>query len=58
MRIGAHVSNNDPVSSATQRNTEALQFFLADPQDWKAPRPHPQTAQLRSADLEIYVHSP
>jgi deoxyribonuclease-4 len=58
MHIGAHVSDNDPVSTATQRNAEAVQFFLADPQDWKAPRPHPQAAQLRSADLEVYVHSP
>jgi deoxyribonuclease IV len=58
MRIGAHVSDNDPVSSATQRNAEAVQFFLADPQGWKAPGPHPQAAQLCSADLEVYVHSP
>jgi deoxyribonuclease-4 len=58
MHIGAHVSDNDPVGAATQRNAEAVQFFLADPQDWKAPRPHPQAAQLCSADLEVYVHSP
>ncbi len=58
MRIGAHVSDNDPVTAATQRNAQAVQFFLADPQDWKAPRPHPQTAQLLEADLAVYVHSP
>ncbi len=58
MRIGVHVSDNDPVSSATQRNAEAVQLFLADPQDWQAPQPHPQADQLRAADLEIYVHSP
>lgn len=58
MYIGAHVSDNDPVNSATQRNAEAVQFFLADPQSWKAPGPHPQAAQLRCADLEVYVHSP
>ncbi len=58
MHIGAHVSDNDPVGAATQRNAEAVQFFLADPQDWQAPRPHPQAAQLCSADLEVYVHSP
>ncbi|MBV8542260.1 MAG: deoxyribonuclease IV [Pseudonocardiales bacterium] len=58
MRIGAHVSDDDPVSATTQRNAEAVQFFLADPQDWKAPGPHPQAARLLSADLEIYVHSP
>jgi deoxyribonuclease IV len=58
MYIGAHVSDNDPVSAATQRNAQAVQFFLADPQGWQAPAPHPQAAQLRCADLEIYVHSP
>jgi deoxyribonuclease-4 len=58
MRIGVHVSDDDPISSATQRNAEAVQFFLTDPQDWKTPRQHPQTAELRAAGLEVYVHSP
>ncbi|HEY3893813.1 MAG TPA: deoxyribonuclease IV [Pseudonocardiaceae bacterium] len=58
MRIGAHVSDNDPVKAATQRNADAVQFFLANPQEWKAPRPHPQAAEMHTASLEIYVHSP
>lgn len=58
MRIGAHVSNENPVHDATERNAAAVQFFLADPQSWTAPRAHHQTDQLRAADLEIYVHSP
>ncbi|MGH3693972.1 MAG: deoxyribonuclease IV [Pseudonocardiaceae bacterium] len=58
MRIGAHVSDNDPVTAATQRNAQAVQFFLADPQEWKAPGPHPQTTQLLEADLAVYIHSP
>ncbi|MEO7194251.1 MAG: deoxyribonuclease IV [Pseudonocardiaceae bacterium] len=58
MRIGAHIGDNDPVSATTQRNAEAVQFFLADPQDWQAPGPHPQAAQLLGADFEVYVHSP
>ncbi|MGH3722288.1 MAG: deoxyribonuclease IV [Pseudonocardiaceae bacterium] len=58
MLIGAHISDSDPVSVTTQRNAEAVQFFLADPQGWTAPGPHPQAAQLLCADLEIYVHSP
>ncbi|MGH3819538.1 MAG: deoxyribonuclease IV, partial [Pseudonocardiaceae bacterium] len=58
MRIGAHVSDNDPVSSATQRNAAAVQFFLADPQSWTPPQPHPLADQLRATDLETYVHSP
>ncbi|MGH3599023.1 MAG: deoxyribonuclease IV [Pseudonocardiaceae bacterium] len=58
MRIGAHVSDNDPVNAATQCNADAVQFFLANPQEWKAPRPHPLAADMRTASLEIYVHSP
>jgi deoxyribonuclease-4 len=58
MRIGAHVSDNDPVMTATQCNAEAVQFFLADPQGWKAPQPHPQIAQLRKTDLAVYIHAP
>jgi deoxyribonuclease-4 len=58
MRVGVHVSDGDPMVAATQRNAEAVQLFLADPQDWRAPRPHPQADQLRSSGLEIYVHSP
>jgi deoxyribonuclease IV len=58
MRIGAHVSDNDPVTVATQRNAAAVQFFLSDPQNWRAPRPHPQAEQLLATDLEVYIHSP
>ncbi|MGH3822219.1 MAG: deoxyribonuclease IV [Pseudonocardiaceae bacterium] len=58
MRIGAHVSDNDPVTVATQRNAGAVQFFLADPQSWQVPQPHPQATQLLETDLTVYVHSP
>jgi len=58
MRIGAHVSDNDPVTAITERNGEAVQFFLSNPQDWKAPRPNPHTAALLETALEVYVHSP
>lgn len=58
MRIGAHVSDDNPVQDATERNAAAVQLFLAAPQGWKAPGAHPHTDQLRAADLEIYVHSP
>ena len=58
MRIGAHISDYDPVNAATQRNAAAVQFFLSDPQNWRAPKPHPQATQLLEADLSVYVHSP
>ncbi|MDR7302179.1 deoxyribonuclease IV [Haloactinomyces albus] len=58
MRIGAHVRDDDPLSAAAERGAEVVQFFLSDPQGWKAPQPHPQAAQLRDSDLTVFVHSP
>ena len=58
MRIGAHVRDDDPIGAAAERGAEVVQFFLADPQGWKAPKPHPQTEQLLAGDLTVFVHSP
>jgi deoxyribonuclease-4 len=58
MRIGAHVRDDDPLAAAKDRGAEVVQFFLADPQDWKAPKPHPQAAALADADVEVFIHSP
>jgi deoxyribonuclease-4 len=58
MRIGAHVHDNDPIGVARQRDAQIVQFFLADPQGWKAPKPHPQAEALRTQDVDIYIHSP
>lgn len=58
MRIGAHVRDDDPIGAARERGADAVQFFLSDPQGWKKPTAHPQTAELLAADLEIFIHSP
>lgn len=62
MRIGAHVDSGDPLAAARERGADAVQFFLADPQGWKAPAEHPKAGELRQAvadgELELYVHSP
>ncbi|RIV36388.1 deoxyribonuclease IV [Micromonospora radicis] len=58
MRIGAHVDPTDPLAEATARAADAVQFFLADPQGWKAPQPRADVAQLRAADVDVYVHAP
>ncbi|MEV0676912.1 deoxyribonuclease IV [Actinosynnema sp. NPDC050436] len=58
MRIGAHVRDDDPVGAAAARDAEVVQFFLADPQGWKAPKPHPQTDALLASDLDVFVHAP
>jgi deoxyribonuclease-4 len=58
MRIGAHVRDDDPLGAALERGAEAVQFFLGDPQSWKKPPDHPQAAELRATELDVYVHSP
>ncbi|MEW2444781.1 deoxyribonuclease IV [Micromonospora marina] len=58
MRIGAHVDPTDPLAEAAARQAEAVQFFLADPQGWKAPKPREDAERLRSADVDLYVHAP
>lgn len=58
MRIGAHVRDDDPLAAAAERGADVVQFFLSDPQGWKAPPPHPQAEQLRESEVEVFVHSP
>lgn len=58
MRIGAHVRDDDPLGAAAERGAEVVQFFLADPQSWQSPKPHPQAAALRESGLTLFVHSP
>ena len=58
MRIGAHVRDEDPLGAAAQREAEVVQFFLADPQDWQTPKPHPQADALRESELTVFIHSP
>jgi deoxyribonuclease-4 len=56
--IGAHVDSADPITAAKAVGAGAAQFFLADPQGWKAPVEHPRAAEIKAADLAIYIHAP
>ena len=58
MRIGAHVRDDDLLDSAAERGAEVVQFFLSDPQSWKAPTPHPEAEALRTSDVSMFVHAP
>ncbi|SBT53217.1 deoxyribonuclease IV [Micromonospora narathiwatensis] len=58
MRIGAHVDPTDPLAEAAARDAEAVQFFLSDPQGWKAPKAREDAERLRAADVDLYVHAP
>jgi len=56
--VGAHVDSGDPLAAAARVGASAIQFFLADPQGWKAPKPHPHHQAIRGSDLTVYIHSP
>jgi deoxyribonuclease IV len=56
--IGSHVSPTDPLATAEAEGADCVQIFLGNPQSWKAPKPRPDAAELRAADLAVYVHSP
>jgi deoxyribonuclease-4 len=56
--VGAHVKSDDPLEWAEATGAEAIQFFLTDPQAWKAPDDHPQADAIRSSGLAVYIHAP
>lgn len=56
--LGAHVHSDDPLGHAERVGAEAIQLFLADPQGWKKPVPHPQAEVIRESGLGVYVHAP
>jgi deoxyribonuclease IV len=64
IRIGAHVDNLDPVAEAQARGAQLSQFFLGDPQSWRAPKlafPAGAVALKQSAQeagVELFVHAP
>jgi len=61
-RIGVHLHDGDPLAQAREVGADAVQFFLGDPQGWKAPAFPGEPAEVRSgllgADIDAYVHAP
>jgi deoxyribonuclease-4 len=63
VRIGAHVHDGDPLALALATGADAVQFFLGDPQGWKAPTfPGGDAAALREAiavaSVDVFIHAP
>jgi deoxyribonuclease-4 len=56
--VGAHVDSADPLAHAAAIGAEAVQFFLGDPQGWKAPPPHPYADAITASELGVYIHAP
>lgn len=58
MLLGAHVGSEDPLADARKLGLDTVQIFLGDPQSFRKPAPREDTAELRAANLPIYVHAP
>jgi deoxyribonuclease-4 len=64
LRIGAHVDQADPLAEAAARSADLVQFFLGDPQGWKAPvvayagGAPALRAAAEAAGVDLYVHAP
>ncbi|WP_199536864.1 deoxyribonuclease IV [Spongiactinospora gelatinilytica] len=58
VRIGAHVDQEDPAAAAAAVDAEVVQFFLGDPQSYKAPQAPEKAAGLAGSGLDVYVHAP
>lgn len=64
VRIGAHLHDADPLAGAQAAGAEVAQFFLGDPQGWKAPtfpgdrEPEEVRAAFAAAGIDAYVHAP
>ncbi len=60
-RVGVHVHDGDPLAQAESVGAEAVQFFLGDPQGWKAPtfprEPTELRAAFKAAGVDGYVHA-
>ncbi|MFD9889559.1 deoxyribonuclease IV [Amycolatopsis sp. NPDC059027] len=58
MQIGAHVRDDDPLAAVAEREADVVQFFLSDPQGWKAPKPHPLGEEIKAHPVEVFIHAP
>jgi deoxyribonuclease-4 len=60
--IGAHIHREDPLAEAKAVDAEVAQFFLGDPQNWKAPVFPGDPAAVKDAFAEagiaVFVHAP
>ena len=56
--IGAHVDSADPLTAGAATGAEVVQFFLSDPQGWKAPEEHEHADAIRTTELTVYIHAP
>lgn len=58
LRIGSHVSPDDPLGIAAAEAADCVQIFLSNPQSWKKPKEREDAAALKASPVPVYVHAP
>lgn len=58
LEIGAHLRDGDPLAHAAEVGADIVQFFLTDPQGYKAPKPRADAAAIRDSDVGVFIHAP
>src|SRR5215469_1716736 len=57
-----HLHEGDPLAAAQAARADVVQFFLGDPQGWKAPvlpgEPDQVAASFADAGIGAYIHAP
>ena len=56
--IGAHLRDGDPLAHAAEVDAQVVQFFLTDPQGYKAPKPRADAAAIRDSAVGVFIHAP
>ena len=56
--VGAHVPGSTPLAEAAAVGADCIQLSLSDPQGWEKPPERDDAAELRGAEIPIYVHAP
>jgi len=56
--IGAHLRDGDPLAHAGEVGADVVQFFLTDPQGYKAPKPREDAADILASDVGVFIHAP
>ena len=52
------MSRRGVLAAAAELDAACLQIFLSDPGSYKKPPPHPEAAEIRASDVDVYVHAP
>jgi deoxyribonuclease IV len=64
LKLGAHVEQDDPLAEAADRGAEVVQFFLGNPQDYKAPKvayadgAEALKVRAEAEGIDLFVHAP